>query len=332
MDEHSLPGTYVLYSIELVKRWGITADELLDGTGLASGTLADPRVRVPIGTIVVILERARELTGEPCYGIFLGLQMRVSAHGYLGAAALVASTMREAIQLSIQFMPIVTTALSLRLRVEGRDASLIVEEHADFGPARDSILLAALIGMSQIGESLTGRRLVGFADLAMPQPAYAERLKLMDKRIRFAQPVNRLFFEASMLDTPYKMADPVALLAARDQCERILAALAQTPRVTARVRGLMSRDKGQSPSLRTVAAAMHVSPRTLKRQLAAEGTSFSQIEDEERREKAMFLLGSPALSLKEIADRLGYANLANFSRAFHRWTGRTPGEHRKERT
>ena len=332
MDEHSLPGTYVLYSIELVKRWGITADELLDGTGLASEALADPRVRVPIGTIVVILERARELTGEPCYGIFLGLQMRVSAHGYLGAAALVASTMREAIQLSIQFMPLVTTALSLRLRVEGRDASLIVEEHADFGPARDSILLAALIGMSQIGESLTGRRLVGFADLAMPQPAYAERLKLMDKRIRFAQPVNRLFFEASMLDTPYKMADPVALLAARDQCERILAALAQTPRVTARVRGLMSRDKGQSPSLRTVAAAMHVSPRTLKRQLAAEGTSFSQIEDEERREKAMFLLGSPALSLKEIADRLGYANLANFSRAFHRWTGRTPGEHRKERT
>jgi len=331
MDEHSLPGTYVLYSIELVKRWGITADELLDGTGLASEALADPRVRVPIGTIVVILERARELTGEPCYGIFLGLQMRVSAHGYLGAAALVASTMREAIQLSIQFMPIVTTALSLRLRVEGRDASLIVEEHADFGPARDSVLLAALIGMSQIGESLTGQRLAGYADLALPLPPYMDRLKLMDRRIRFEQPVHRLFFEASMLDTAYKMADPVALLAARDQCERILAALSQTPRVTARVRGLMSRDKGQSPSLRAVAAAMHVSPRTLKRQLAAEGTSFSQIEDEERREKAMFLLGSPALSLKEIAGRLGYANLANFSRAFHRWTGRTPGEHRKER-
>src|ERR1700722_18156642 len=131
-----------------------------------------------------------------------------------------------------------------------------------------------------------------------------------------------------MLDTRYQMADPVALLAARDQCERILAALAQAPRVTARVRALMSRDKGATPSLRTVAGAMHVSPRTLKRQLAGEGTSFSQIEDEERREKAMFLLGSPALSRQEIADRLGYATLANFSRAFQRWTGHTPGEHR----
>jgi len=328
MDEHSLPGTYVLYSIELVKRWGITADELLDGTGLASEALADPRVRVPIGTIVVILERARELTGEPCYGIFLGLQMRVSAHGYLGAAALVASTMREAINLSIQFLPIVTAALGLRLRVEGRDASLIVEEYADFGPARDTVLLATLVGMGQIGESLSGRSLPGYADLALPKPAYADRLKLIDKRVRFEQPVHRLFFEASMLDTPYKMADPVALLAARDQCERILAALAQTPRVTARVRALMSNDKGNTPSLRAIASAMHVSPRTLKRQLAAEGTSFTKIEDEERREKALFLLGSPRLSLKEIADRLGYANLANFSRAFQRWTGHTPGEHR----
>jgi AraC-like DNA-binding protein len=42
----------------------------------------------------------------------------------------------------------------------------------------------------------------------------------------------------------------------------------------------------------------------------------------------MFLLGSPTLSLKDIADRLGYANLANFTRAFQRWTGKTPGEHR----
>src|SRR5271166_6650815 len=109
MDEHSLPGTYVLYSIELMKRWGVTAAELLDGTGITVDALADPRVRVPTSTITAILERARELSGEPFYGVFLGLQMRVSAHGYLGAAALVASTMREAIQLSIQFMPIVTT-------------------------------------------------------------------------------------------------------------------------------------------------------------------------------------------------------------------------------
>jgi AraC-like DNA-binding protein len=332
MDTHSMPGTYVLYSTELVKRWGISATELLDGTGLSPEELSDPRVRVPIASITAILERARELTGEPAYGMFLGLQMRISAHGYLGAAALVASTMREAVTLSIQFMPILTSALSLRLRVEGKEASLIVEENADFGAARDSVLLAALIGMAQISQSLAGQRIPGSADLALPEPTYGQRIQAMGARVRFGQPAHRLFFDAAMLDLPYKMADPVALLAARDQCERILGAIAQTPRVTARVRALFGREKGGIPSLRSVAQTMHVSPRTLKRQLAAEGTSFSRIEDDERREKAMFLLSSPGLSLKEVADRLGYANLANFSRAFQRWTGRTPGEHRTQPT
>jgi AraC-like DNA-binding protein len=98
--------------------------------------------------------------------------------------------------------------------------------------------------------------------------------------------------------------------------------------VTARVRGLFGADKGALPSIEDIAQALHVSARTLKRQLAAEGTSFSLLVDEERRERAMFLLGSPALSLKDIADRLGYANLANFTRAFQRWTGQAPGEYR----
>jgi AraC-like DNA-binding protein len=29
-----------------------------------------------------------------------------------------------------------------------------------------------------------------------------------------------------------------------------------------------------------------------------------------------------------VASRLGYANIANFTRAFHRWTGHTPSQHR----
>jgi AraC-like DNA-binding protein len=328
MDQHSMPGAYVLYSVELVRRWGITAEELLEGTGLTIETLADPRMRVSIPTIVQILERARELTGEPAYGYYLGIQMRISAHGSLGAAASVSRTMREAIELAIRFTPILTTALSLRLRVEGDDASFIVEEHADFGAARDSILLAVMMGMRQIGSSMTRQNLSGYLDLAMPPTAYHARLARIAPRIRFDQPVHRLFFNASRLDLPYSMHDPVGLKVAREQCERILGALGQTPKVTARVQTILNGDQGGLPTLEEVASQLHVSARTLKRQLAAEGTSFSQIEDEERRERALFLLASPTLSLKDIADRLGYANLANFSRAFHRWTGKTPGEHR----
>jgi AraC-like DNA-binding protein len=328
MTEHTMPGGYVLYSVELVKRWRITADELLAGSGLDLASLSDPRTRVPIGTIVGILERARALTREPAYGFWLGVQMRVSAHGYLGVAALSAPTMRAAIDLSIRFMPVVTTALSMRLEVVGNDAALILDEHADFGRERDTVLLAGLIGVWRIGMALSGHHLDGYADLVLPEPDYYRQLLALGPHIRFDQPANRLLFDASMLDTPYAMADPVALQLALDECERLLGTRTPEAPATGRVRSLVTHVKGKDLSLEHFAEALGVSARTLKRQLAAEGASFSALVDEERRARATFLLGSPDVSLKDIADRLGYANLANFTRAFLRWTGQTPTAYR----
>jgi AraC-like DNA-binding protein len=328
MVEHSVPGAYVLYSAELLKRWHIAADVFLDGSGLDVETLADPRTRVPVPTYTALLERARILSGESAYGYYLGLQMRVSAHGLLGVAALSASTLREAIEVAIRFAPIITTGISLRLEVDGRVAALIVDEHVDLGVARDTFLLSALIGVWQIGQALCGRDLDGFADLALPEPGYLKRLVAMGLNVRFDQSVNRLLFDAPLLDLRLAMADPVVLHLAREQCERLLASSAPSAAMTARVRSLVAHARGDALSLERVASAMQTSGRTLKRQLAAEGTSFSALVDEERRQRAMFLLASPAVSIKDAADRLGYANIANFTRAFHRWTGTTPAEHR----
>src|SRR5450755_596229 len=102
MTDHTMPGGYVLYSVELVKRWRITADEFLEGSGFDLETLSDPRTRVPVETIVKLVERARALTREPAYGYYLGLQMGVTAHGLLGMAVMSAPTMREAIDLAIR--------------------------------------------------------------------------------------------------------------------------------------------------------------------------------------------------------------------------------------
>ncbi len=68
-----------------------------------------------------------------------------------------------------------------------------------------------------------------------------------------------------------------------------------------------------------------MSDRTLKRQLAAEGTSFSNLVDEVRYRHATSRLSrNPDYTLQEIADELGYSDVANFSRAFKRWSGRSP--------
>jgi AraC-like DNA-binding protein len=47
-------------------------------------------------------------------------------------------------------------------------------------------------------------------------------------------------------------------------------------------------------------------------------------------QEAKILLQQPEISLKEIANRLGYKNLSHFSRQFKRWTGLNPTEFRNK--
>jgi len=324
-----MPGGYLLYSVELVKRWHIAPDDLLAGSGLDLETLSDPQTRVPIQAVTKVVERAQTLTREPAYGYYLGLQMGVAAHGLLGMAVISAATMREAIDLAIRFGPILTTALSLRLEIDGDQASLILDEHADLGAARESILLAGLIGIWRIGLALSGRELSGVADLALPEPPdYAKILIAGKERLRYGQPRHRLLFNASVLEAPYVMADPVLLQLTRDQCEAALASRGPGAAMKSRVRSVAMHANGKPHSLDHIASVLGTSARTLKRQLAAEGTSFSAVLDEERRERALLLLRVPGASVKDVANRLGFANIANFTRAFHRWTGRSPTQHR----
>jgi AraC-like DNA-binding protein len=78
-----------------------------------------------------------------------------------------------------------------------------------------------------------------------------------------------------------------------------------------------------------LARAMRMSTRTLQRRLEQEGTKFTMVLDRARLQVARRLLEDPAVSLTEVAYRLGFADLATFSRAFKRWTGMPPGQWRR---
>lgn len=73
-----------------------------------------------------------------------------------------------------------------------------------------------------------------------------------------------------------------------------------------------------------VARALGCSRQTLYRRLKAEGLTFAQVLDDLRRRRALTLVRDPSLPVKEIAWRLGFSDPAAFSRAFKRWTGKSP--------
>ena len=78
--------------------------------------------------------------------------------------------------------------------------------------------------------------------------------------------------------------------------------------------------KGGYPSVDAVADRMHMSGRSLKRKLQAEGTSYLALLEDVRQRDAQELLRHGGLELQDIAARLGYTNPANFTRAFRKWT------------
>lgn len=81
-------------------------------------------------------------------------------------------------------------------------------------------------------------------------------------------------------------------------------------------------------SLDAVARTLGMSPRVLQRRLADQDHTFQDLYDQVRRETAADLLRNTSLPISEIAFRLGFAAVGNFTRAAKRWFGAAPSQWR----
>jgi AraC-like DNA-binding protein len=324
----TLPGAPALQIVRLLGRWNIGSEQLLAPLGLREAELEKPFARISIVALRALVDRARRLSGEPGLGFYMGLEMRASNFGYVGFAAMCAASLGEALELTIQFLPILTDAFDLRLKLEGDLASLEFEPHVDFGSMEDVFMLGAVVGLWQVASACTGTELTGRTELTFPEPSYYRSFAHLLLQARFGQPTTRLVFDPSILALAIVGADRAALRLAREHCQAALEALDCGGGVLERVRRLVARSS-EAPSIAQAAAALAISPRTLERKLAAQGVSFSKLVADSRREAAFLLLKTSSLSSDAIAQRLGYSTAPNFIRAFRRWTGTTPLAYRR---
>lgn len=81
-------------------------------------------------------------------------------------------------------------------------------------------------------------------------------------------------------------------------------------------------------SVETIAAKLNTSRQTLYRQLKDENATFEQVLDELRRRMALDYIAAKKVSVNETAYLVGFSDPASFSRAFKRWTGKSPREWR----
>jgi len=86
------------------------------------------------------------------------------------------------------------------------------------------------------------------------------------------------------------------------------------------------------PSIEAAAEIAEVTPSTLRRRLADEGTSWRTILEQARLEVCLREIRDPERPLVEIAAQLRYSDAAHFTRAFHRWMGESPSSYRARLT
>lgn len=89
--------------------------------------------------------------------------------------------------------------------------------------------------------------------------------------------------------------------------------------------------EGGAPTLESVSALVPASARSFQRRLAAEGTSYSQILEDVRREQAVKRLADSTDPVGEIAADLGYSAQSSLSRAMRRWADASPSRVRRHR-
>jgi AraC-like DNA-binding protein len=324
-----LPAIYTAHLAEVVARWGVPHETLLHGTGLTLADLAEPDARIEEMASFLITRRALELTREPGLGFYHGLHVRLSAHGAVGLAAMTSSTFGEAVALAERFFHLRGEHFALATRVEGDEVLLELAELRPLGPLRVFMFESMLTGLVQMARSLLGHPLKAHIDVSYPEPAHFQGFAhLWPGPVRFGSPRTVLAFPRPLMDEKLPMADTFASRTAIAECERELAMLGEAKTLLASVRRQMARSTKGFPTLTELADKRRVSARTLKRQLAAHGTSFRDLLDELRRDRAIRLLDGGDAPIDTISERLGYADASNFTRAFRRWMGVSPTDWR----
>jgi AraC-like DNA-binding protein len=327
----SVPVAYVQLGLQLAEELGVPRPQLLDGLGIDPALLERPDGRLGLLKCARLFSRVWRRTGSAALGYEFGLRCNLASHGNLGYGLLSHGSFGESLDFALKYGSLRNPLLKLELYLEGDQAVVEVREALPLGRMRQHAIDAVLIAMARLGRQLSGsfKPQVELRFTCAEPPHYA-RFRHRLPPVVFRARANQLRFPAEYLQRPMHTGNALAAQAAVQQCDREMQLIAEVVATAERVRALLADAHDGYPDLDRIARRLHVSQRTLKRRLHEEGWSFLQLLDEARERDSLRLLGDAALSIGDVAERMGYTNPASFTRAFRKWAGMTPSEWRDQ--
>ena len=320
-----------------VKSLGGDPLALLDKANIPQAALNDPEMLIGFSSTCRLLELAAEDLGRPDFSVAYA-QYSAPSFTNLGPLALLAnftSTMQQWLETGIKYWSLHTNGFTCVLLPSAKKGLMAFRYNADSFvlPARQTaehcfscVVLLARIGTNSPNEN---PRLVRFQHAA-PADTSAHKA-LFGCPIEWGAEHNEIIFEERLLALPtpgyLTMLRPLMDRYVRSRIDRMKGYdQSATTMVALAIPTIMGSGKC---SAENVASALGTNLRTMQRQLADEGTSFTAILDRVRRNLATNYLRETEIAISRIAEILEYASTAAFTNAFQRWEGEAPLRFRK---
>jgi AraC-like DNA-binding protein len=305
--------------------------EALARVGLSEELLRDPDERIPEEVLDALWNACRDAADDEAFGIMTGLDHETGSLGVVEYVVRNSATLGDAMEAGFRFQRVLHDAAADHLTVEGDRALL----HARLSSGREpsgvlvDYAFARAMAAAMVLTGVPGRPIeVQFAHAKPKHAGPWERT--FHCPLHFGASENVLVFRRERLDAKVVGSDPELLSVLEQHALHLLAQARPQNTFVARVRDLIGAElTGGTPAAAHIASKLHMSPRTLSRRLEDEGTSFSTLLDDLRRELAIGHLSERGLSVSEVAFLLGFSDTNAFSRAFKRWTGGAPSRYKR---
>ncbi|HSW11526.1 MAG TPA: AraC family transcriptional regulator [Solimonas sp.] len=320
--------------VQIGAEHGLDAAQCLADTEIDAARLFDADAEVSVGQELQVMRNLQRLLPEvPGLGLQAGLRLRLSTHGMLGYAMLSSATLRDALLLMLRYLDLAYAYCDVSTEEDAQEMRILFDDSSAPADVRGFMLERIAGGAYALAHEMLGRppevRRLSFR---LPRPAHAARYaQLVGLAPQFDAARNLIAIDSALLNRPLPQANELTQRLCEEQCRLLLNRRRARGGLAGQVRDRLLQSPERMPEIETVAAALNMTGRTLRRRLEAEGTAYRALADEVRCALAEGWLAAH-LTVEEVAERLGFSEPSSFIRAFKRWTGRTPGAQRASAT
>jgi len=333
-----VPARYFVQLCDWLRGQGTDTEALLRIANIDVSKIHHSQAQLEPEEVDAFVTNAHRLVGRGDLGFELGRLINMTSHDLLGYGMLGCRNFDEMLRLVARHYHLMTETFTLRYQRGSAGAG-----EAIYTPAltmrlqtlRFYLEALAVAHDNQLRQMLPhGMRGTWDIYMSMSAPEHLARYSALPQvRFHFDEafpPGVRVVMPASVLEHPLPFTNPRMV----KEIDRLCANQAHRPRRASQdwvayLRMMLSHVDGETPTLESIAENNCVSPRTIERYLRQENVSFRELLHQARFERACELLGNPLVTVAHIAQRLGFTDAANFSRAFRRVIGTTPTAYRQ---